>query len=130
MLKIDNLDKLKITSIKPFIIHFKYEDEFYFIHISDEDSVVTSLYKGRTKFKTEHLKSEYGFVSNLIKHKYNKNTLSSIDKRNFVKKLYKAGLIEAFDEIKIEVEKEKSEIEQIEKQISHLKERLYDLERG
>ena len=58
MLKIDNLNKLKITSIKA-VIHFKYEDNFYFIHTSTEDGVVTSLYRGRTKFKTEHLKSEY-----------------------------------------------------------------------
>lgn len=128
MLKIDNLDKLKITSMKPFIIHFKYEDEFYFIYIRNEDGVVTSLYKGRTKFKMEHLKSEYGFIINLIKHKYNKNTLSSIDKRNFVKKLCKAGLIEASDEIEIEVEKEKAEAKQIKEQIILLKQRLRELE--
>ena len=40
MLKIDNLNKLKITSIKA-VIHFKYEDNFYFIHTSTEDGVVT-----------------------------------------------------------------------------------------
>ena len=127
MLKIDNLNKLKITSIKA-VIHFKYEDNFYFIHTSTEDGVVTSLYRGRTKFKTEHLKSEYGYINNLIKHNYNKNTLSSIDKRNFVKKLCKAGLIEASDEIEIEVEKEKAEAKQIKEQIFLLKQRLRELE--
>ena len=127
MLKIDNLNKLKITSIKA-VIHFKYEDNFYFIHTSTEDGVVTSLYRGRTKFKTEHLKSEYGYINNLIKHNYNKNTLSSIDKRNFVKKLCKAGLIEASDEIEREVEKEKAEAKQIKEQIFLLKKRLRELE--
>lgn len=127
MLKIDNLNKLKITSIKA-VIHFKYEDNFYFIHTSTEDGVVTSLYRGRTKFKTEHLKSEYGYINNLIKHNYNKNTLSSIDKRNFVKKLCKAGLIEASDEIEREVEKEKAEAKQIKEQIFLLKQRLRELE--
>ena len=127
MLKIDNLNKLKITSIKA-VIHFKYEDNFYFIHTSTEDGVVTSLYRGRTKFKTEHLKSEYGYINNLIKHNYNKNTLSSIDKRNFVKKLFKAGLIEASDEIEREVEKEKAEAKQIKEQIFLLKQRLRELE--
>lgn len=127
MLKIDNLNKLKITSIKA-VIHFKYEDNFYFIHTSTEDGVVTSLYRGRTKFKTEHLKSEYGYINNLIKHNYNKNTLSSIDKRNFVKKLCKAGLIEASDEIEREVEKEKAEAKQIKEQIFLLKQRLRELD--
>ena len=127
MLKIDNLNKLKITSIKA-VIHFKYEDNFYFIHTSTEDGVVTSLYRGRTKFKTEHLKSEYGYINNLIKHNYNKNTLSSIDKRNFVKKLCKAGLIEASDEIEREVEKEKAEAKQIKEQIFLLKQRLREVE--
>ena len=127
MLKIDNLNKLKITSIKA-VIHFKYEDNFYIIHTSTEDGVVTSLYRGRTKFKTEHLKSEYGYINNLIKHNYNKNTLSSIDKRNFVKKLCKAGLIEASDEIEREVEKEKAEAKQIKEQIFLLKQRLRELE--
>ena len=127
MLKIDNLNKLKITSIKA-VIHFKYEDNFYFIHTSTEDGVVTSLYRGRTKFKTEHLKSEYGYINNLIKHNYNKNTLSSIDKRNFVKKLCKAGLIEASDEIEREVDKEKAEAKQIKEQIFLLKQRLRELE--
>ena len=127
MLKIDNLNKLKITSIKA-VIHFKYVDNFYFIHTSTEDGVVTSLYRGRTKFKTEHLKSEYGYINNLIKHNYNKNTLSSIDKRNFVKKLCKAGLIEASDEIEREVEKEKAEAKQIKEQIFLLKQRLRELE--
>ncbi len=127
MLKIDNLNKLKITSIKA-VIHFKYEDNFYFIHTSTEDGIVTSLYRGRTKFKAEHLKSEYGYINNLIKHNYNKNTLSSIDKRNFVKKLCKAGLIEASDEIEIEVEKEKAEEKQIREKIFLLKQRLRELE--
>lgn len=77
---------------------------------------------------TEHLKSEYGYINNLIKHNYNKNTLSSIDKRNFVKKLCKAGLIEASDEIEIEVEKEKAEAKQIKEQIFLLEQRLRELE--
>lgn len=72
----------------------------------------------------------YVYATNLIRHKYHKNTLSSIDKRNFVKKLCKAGLIGASDEIEIEVEKEKAEEEQIREEINQLYQRLRDLRHG
>lgn len=126
MLKIDDLDKLKITSITA-VIHFKYDDKNYFIHTNNESTTSTTLYKGRTKFKNEPLKSCWGYIPNLIKHKHNKKTLSSIDKRNFVKQLYKAGLIDTYNEIKIEVEREREEYKQISKQIEQLNRRLIEI---
>lgn len=126
MLKIDDLNKLKITSITA-VIHFNYEDKNYFIHTNNESTTNTTLYEGRTKFKNEPLKSCWGYIPNLIKYKYNKKTLSSIDKRNFVKQLYKAELIDTYDEIKIEVEREREEYKQISKQIEQLNQRLIEI---
>ena len=127
MLKINDLDKLKITSITR-VIHFKYDNENYFIHENRDDTITTALYKGRTKFKNECLKSRYGFINNLIKYKNNKKVLSAIDKRNFVKKLYKTELIDTdIEDIKIEVEKEKQEYKEIQDKIRQLQNRLYEL---
>ena len=126
MLKIDDLNKLKITSITA-VIHFNYEDKSYFIHTNNESTINTTLYEGRTKFKNEPLKSCWGYIPNLIKYKYNQKTLNSIDKRNFVKQLYKAELIDTYDEIKIEVKRERKEYKQILKQMEQLNQRLIEI---
>lgn len=68
MLKIYDLNKLKITSITA-VIHFKYDDKNYFIHTDNESTTSTTLYEGRTKFKNESLKSYWGYIPNLIKYK-------------------------------------------------------------
>ena len=126
MLKKDDLNKLNITSITA-VIHFKYDDKNYFIHTNNESTTSTTLYEGRTKFKNESLKSCWGYIPNLIKYKYNKKTLSSIDKKNFVKQLYKAKLIDTYDELKSEVEKEREEYKQILKTIQQLNQRLIEI---
>lgn len=126
MLKIEDLSKLKITSLTA-VIHFKYDDKNYFIHTNNESTTSTTLYEGRTKFKNEPLKSCWGYIPNLIKYKNNKMVLSSIDKRNFVKKLYKANLIDVYDEIKEEVENEKIEYQNLVEQINKLNQRLIEL---
>lgn len=126
MLKIYDLNKLKITSITA-VIHFKYDDKNYFIYTDNESTTSTTLYEGRTKFKNKSLKSCWGYIPNLIKYKYNKKTLSSIDKRNFVKQLYKAELIDTYDELKSEVEKEREEYKQISKTIEQLNQRLIEI---
>lgn len=95
MLWINDLSKLKFTSIRPYAIHFKYDGEDYLIHTSyDCGEEATTLYKGRCKAKTESIKSCYGEVNKLIKYDYNRKTLSSINKMNFVCRLYSAELIE------------------------------------
>ena len=95
MLWINDLSKLKFTSIRPYTIHFKYDGLDYLIHTSyDCGEEETTLYKGRHKGKTESIKSCYGEVNKLIKYDYNRKTLSSINKMNFVCRLYSAELIE------------------------------------
>lgn len=101
MLRIIDPEKIKITSIKykGEVIHFKYEDEHYFINNGGmEMTSVVSLYKGRTKYKCECLKSNFGFISFLIEYKNNKRVLKHIDKYNFAKRLKEADLIE-FEEV-------------------------------
>lgn len=126
MLKIENLDALKITSITA-VVHFRYDNKDYFIHTNSESTTSTTLYRGRDKFKNEPIKSCWGYIPNLIKYKYNKKTLKAIDKRNFVKQLYKAGLIDTYNEIKEEVELEKKEYEKITEEIKILNNKLFEL---
>lgn len=94
-MKIDNLNELKFTSIKK-CIHFKYKGEDYIIqngNMTGETSTIT-LYKGRCKGQTECIKSQWGFIMDLIKYKNNKRTLKNIDKEYFVQKLIKAKILE------------------------------------
>ena len=96
MLWINELNKLKLTSIRPHAIHFKYNNEDYFIHSWWEDGERgTKVYKGRCKSrKNVVVGSCWGEPRDLIKYDYNRNTLSSINKMNFVCKLYDADMIE------------------------------------
>ena len=98
MLWINDLNKLKFTSIRPHAIHFKYDGEDYFIHSCDEfGESSTTLYKGRCKSnKNECVSSCWEEIRHrdLIKYDYNRKTLTSINKMNFVCRLYNAELIE------------------------------------
>lgn len=102
MLYIDNLNKLKITSVKynGNIIHFKYKDEFYFIQINSSETLVTRLYQGRCRGNCKCIKSEFGANLFLITYNHNKKTLSNINKLNFLSGLYELGLIDIPNEFK------------------------------
>lgn len=127
---IDDLDKLKFTSIKydGDIVHFKYNNENYTIENGGtEMTLVVRLSKGRMKCHLERIKSRYGMIPNLIIYSNNRQTLSSIDKWNFVKQLIKYDLIEATDKQRKIINQEKiCELEikkkKIQKQIDNLKE--------
>lgn len=113
MLSIDNLEDLKITSLRN-VIHFRYKDEFYYIQENDDETRTIAIYKGRTKYKNECLKSKYGWIINLIKYKNNKQVLSAIDKENFVAKLYSAGLIDTnIQEIKDKVKQKNDRLKEL-----------------
>lgn len=107
MIVINDLDKLKITSVHPEkgTIHFNYAGEFYFIHENRDETTNTSLYKGRCRGQNECIKSVWGFINNPIKYKNNKRVLSAIDKQFFIEKIYSANLINTdIKEIKEKVE--------------------------
>ena len=140
LLKINDLDKLKITSITN-VIHFKYDNEFYFIHENRNEfyfihenrdyTNTTAIYKGRTKYKNEYIKSMYGSIINLIKYKNNKKVLSAIDKVNFVEKLYGAGLIDTNNvEIKTSVENKTKRLNELNEIIKNAYEEIRKINWG
>lgn len=94
---IENLNKLKITSIKHDggVVHFSYEGKHYtFLNGGTDCTLVMTLYEGRCKSHLNHISSKYGMALDLIKYKHNKTTLSSIDKEQFVKVLQKQGFVD------------------------------------
>ena len=93
---IENLNKLKITSIKHNdVIHFKYERKHYtFINGGTEATLVMTLYKGRCKCCLKRIASRYGRSNELLQYKYQRTTLNSIDKENFVMLLQEYGFVE------------------------------------
>lgn len=95
-LVIENLDKLKITSIKHNggVVHFSYERKHYtFLNGGTDCTLVMALCEGRCKSHLNHISSKYGMALDLIKYKHNKTTLSSINKEQFVKVLQKQGFV-------------------------------------
>lgn len=109
-MKVGCLDKLRFTSIKygEGIIHFKYNNEYYVLQNGGTDcTLVIRLFKGRTKYKVEHISSNYGMIRGLIKYKHNKKVLSSIDKWHFVRELIKADILEPTREQQEMIVKEK-----------------------
>lgn len=127
-MKIDDLSKLKFTSIKYSgdIIHFKYDNEHYTLENGGtEMTLVIRLSKGRMKCHLEHIKSRYGMIRNLIEYKNNKKTLSSINKQNFVNKLVEFEILEPTQEQKEEIKQQKikEKIQQIEK----IKQEIFEL---
>ena len=96
MLEIDNYEDITITSIKykGAIVHFKYKNEHYFVQNAKiECTPMMQLFRGRTKYKNQLLKSAYGMSLQLIRYINNKKVLKYIDKENFVNELHKKGLI-------------------------------------
>ena len=124
-MKIDDLSKLKFTSIKYCgdIIHFKYDGEDYTLKNGGTDyTLVTHLYKGRAKYNLEHIKCCYGSSFNLIKYISNKRTLKYIDKENFVLQLVKLGILEPTKEQERIIKEQKINI--IKEQIKKLEDKL------
>lgn len=96
-LVIEDLDKLKITSVKydKSVIHFNYNGEHYtFLNGGTDCTLVMTLCEGRCKSHLNHISSKYGMALDLIRYKHNKTTLSSIDKEQFVKVLKKQGFVD------------------------------------
>ena len=127
-MKIDDLSKLKFTSIKygGDIIHFKYDNEHYILENGGTDyTLVTQLYKGRTKYNLQYIKGCYGHSFDLIKYIGNKKTLKYIDKENFVLQLVKLGILKSTEEQERKIKEQeinirKEQIKRLEEQIKEL----------
>lgn len=96
-LVIEDLNKLKITSIKRYgdVIHFKYDGKHYtLINGASDMTLVMTLYEGRCRGCLNHIRSQYGMSQGLIKYRYKRKTLNSIDKEHFVMELQVRGFVE------------------------------------
>lgn len=116
-IKIEDLDKLKFTSIKYSgdVIHFKYDNINYIVECSGEEGCSYVL-RGRDKYKYDVLASWYGSIKtqDILKYQFHRRDLSSIDKWYFVKYLIKLGVVEPTVEQKKKYIQE--ELAQIEKE--------------
>jgi len=126
-IKIEDLDKLKFTSIKygGDIIHFKYDDIDYVVECSGEEGCSYVL-RGHDKYKYDVLASWYSpiKIKDILKYQFNRRDLSSIDKWYFVKYLIKLGVVEPTTEQKQKYIQEELEI--IEKERAEKVDALYD----
>ena len=111
MLNIDNLDKLKITKIKPWCIYFTYDNKYYMVHEDSEGYYgYINLYEriineNGTVMDTIPLETNVTYysgisnVSELIKNKYTNTKrcliYKHLDKEYFVKKLTMSGYIKS-----------------------------------
>lgn len=139
-LNIQDLSKLKITTVKQWCINFTYDGEQYFLHYEYEDGESSmSLHhklngrksewiggKAFTNNCIDYIKLKYG----LNKYKYSNESkwnivYSQIDKEYFVLKLTYDGFIDSC--YGSECKKIKERNEQNNKKIKQLEEEIYKL---
>lgn len=134
-LNITDLDKLKITKVKPWVVYFTYDGQRYFLHDDSEEDMCIGLYKKNDKniekfIGTITISKPYDFIRIKKAIKPSKTLVyNQIDKEYFVKKLTKQGIInslfqkdidklnkkisfnkEEIRKLKIEIDKKESEI--------------------
>lgn len=76
-LNITDLDKLKITKVKSWVVHFIYDGQKYFLHDDSDEDRCTGLYKKNGKnieliYKYCFTKGWFGFrIWRIIKNSIN-----------------------------------------------------------
>lgn len=91
--KINNLKIWPTGNISLTAIHFKVNDEDYFLHYSGEDyEDHLTLYKGRNKGHLTHVAHCWGDLKGFIKFTRKPRCLKYVDIDNFVNKLKEKGL--------------------------------------
>lgn len=73
-------------------IHFKVDGQDYFLHLAADMTPVTQLYKGRMKGHVEHLRSCYGWLTDILVFKRRPGCLKDIDTEHFMLQLKQHGL--------------------------------------
>lgn len=123
MLYIKDLNKLKITRIRDWRINFKYDDILYSLNCHEDGCDTIVALNNRDNGDCVHSEYENLYVDNYIRvnyNAYNKPVIySHIDKKYFVKQLYKNGFVLCNNEIKNQV---------IEDKINFLKKDINDLQ--
>lgn len=123
-LNITDLDKLKITKVKPWVVYFTYDGQRYFLHDDSDEDRCTGLYKKNGK-NIERisgvitLSKPYDFIRIKKKIKPSKILVyNQIDKEYFVKKLTRQGIVDSLfqkdiDELNEKISFNKEEIRQL-----------------
>lgn len=92
--KLNNLQIWPTGSITVSAVHFKLDDEDYFLHYSGaEYEDVLTLYKGRNKGHLTRIKSCYGDLRDIIKFVRKPRCLKYVDAEYFVEKLKEYRLL-------------------------------------
>lgn len=132
-LKIDDINKLKITKVKTWAIYFTYDNDRYILHESSEDyETFTTLYKKEPlndsgKFKLKWICNDMGRCIPYLTHKCNKRiehyesrTYNQINLRKFLWDMTWEGFFETC--YSDEVTKRKQQINDITSAIRVLEE--------
>ena len=72
-------------------IHFKVDDQDYFLHFAADMTAVTQLYRGRMKGDTELVSSCYGHID-VLRFTKKPGCLKYVDTEYFIGQLKKYGL--------------------------------------
>jgi hypothetical protein len=96
--KITKLNNLRCCSINSGYytvdaVHFKIDDEDYFLHYSEEEYDHITLYKGRCKGHLEMEARNYGDLRGIIKFTRKPGCLKYVDTDYFVEKLKEYDLL-------------------------------------
>lgn len=135
-INITDIDKLKITKVKTYVINFTYDNVKYFIKDDSEEDAHISLYRrvptGEFTFKNEHINGKITcmslsqFIKDISKKNPHTLTYSNLDKEHFVKKLVSLGFSSGlftneYNQFSDKLKKLEDAKKEIDKQISSLK---------
>ena len=92
--KLNNLQIWPTGFITVSAVHFKLDDEDYFLHYSGEEyEDHLTLYKGRNKCHLTRISSCYGTLDDFIKFTKKPRCLKYVDTENFIEKLKEKHLL-------------------------------------
>ena len=92
--KLNNLQIWQDGTVVVSAVHFKLDDEDYFLHYSCEDyEHYLTLYKGRNKGHLERVSGCYGDLKDVIKFVKKPRCLKYVDTDYFIEKLKEYRLL-------------------------------------
>lgn len=149
-LNIIDLDKLKITKVKPWCVNFIYDGQRYFLHDDSDEDRCTGLYRKNDR-NIEYIggaitlssPSHFVRVKKNIKEPKGYPVLNvvhnQIDKEYFVKRLTRAGIVDSLfnkdvedlelyiNSLKDLIKKYQNKIEKVRKIIKDEEDEFYEL---
>lgn len=143
-LNITDLDKLKITKVKPWVVYFTYDGQRYFLHDDSDEDRSTGLYKKNDRnieligaAITLSFPSHFIRVKKNIKEPKGYPTLNvvhnQIDKEYFVKRLTREGIIDSLfnkdvEDLELDINSLKDLIKRYQNKIEKVRKIIKDVE--